>query len=44
MTSNQAERTPAPDFRLDTFEGTPVTLSQYCGHKHVILVFNRGFM
>lgn len=34
----------APDFTLDTFAGEPVTLSSYRGHKHVILVFNRGFM
>jgi peroxiredoxin len=36
--------TPAPDFALDDFRGQPVRLSDYQGRKHVVLVFNRGFM
>jgi peroxiredoxin len=35
--------TPAPDFSLDDFQGRPVSLKQYKGEKHVVLVFNRGF-
>ena len=34
---------PAPDFTLPDYRGTPVTLSGYHGKQHVILVFNRGF-
>jgi peroxiredoxin len=35
--------TPAPDFSLADYTGTPVRLSDYRG-KNVLLVFNRGFM
>jgi peroxiredoxin len=31
--------TPAPDFRLKSFDGTEVTLSQFRGTKNVLLVF-----
>ncbi len=34
---------PAPDFEQEDFEGRRVRLSDYTGHKHVVLVFNRGF-
>jgi peroxiredoxin len=34
---------PAPNFRLESFFGKPVALSDYRGQKHVVLVFNRGF-
>jgi peroxiredoxin len=34
---------PAPDFTLADFEGRPVSLSDYRGKRHVVLVFNRGF-
>ncbi len=33
----------APDFTLNTFEGAPVTLSDYQNDRNVVLVFNRGF-
>ncbi len=38
------ENTPAPDFTLPDLNGTPITLSDYQGEKHVFLIFNRGFM
>jgi mycoredoxin-dependent peroxiredoxin len=36
--------TPAPDFELENFDGTPLRLSDFRGKKHVLLVFNRGFV
>jgi peroxiredoxin len=36
--------TTAPDFALQDFEGKTVRLSDYQGHKHVVLIFNRGFL
>jgi peroxiredoxin len=36
--------TPAPDFELEDFEGRKVRLSDFGGDRHVLLVFNRGFM
>jgi peroxiredoxin len=33
----------APDFTLADFAGRPVSLSDYAGRAHVLLVFNRGF-
>jgi peroxiredoxin len=38
------EPRPAPDFELDDSEGRKVKLSDYKGTKHVVLVFNRGFV
>lgn len=35
--------TPAPDFTLTDYQGNEVSLSQFQGEKHVLLVFNRGF-
>lgn len=35
---------PAPDFRLPDYTGEEVSLSQFAGQKHVLLVFNRGFV
>jgi peroxiredoxin len=34
----------APDFELTDTAGKVVRLSDYRGKKHVVLVFNRGFM
>jgi peroxiredoxin len=35
--------TPAPDFELAEFDGQLFRLSDFRGHKNVLLVFNRGF-
>jgi len=35
--------TPAPDFTLQDFNGKPVSLSDFHGKAHILLVFNRGF-
>ncbi len=32
----------APDFTLDDFNGNPVSLKDFKGDKHVVLVLNRG--
>ena len=34
----------APDFILKDFRGQTVRLSVYRGDKHIVLVFNRGFI
>ncbi len=36
--------TVAPDFALDDFQGQTVRLSDYRAKKHVVLIFNRGFI
>jgi peroxiredoxin len=36
--------TTAPDFTLTDTGGQAVRLSAHRGQKHVVLVFNRGFM
>jgi peroxiredoxin len=33
----------APDFTLTDYNGQEISLSQFRGEKHVLLVFNRGF-
>lgn len=33
----------APDFSLPDLNGEPVSLSDFRGHKNVLLVFNRTF-
>ncbi|MCD4671440.1 MAG: redoxin domain-containing protein [Anaerolineaceae bacterium] len=37
-------QTPAPDFTLDDFQDKPVSLSDFTGNKHIILVLNRSFL
>ncbi len=34
---------PAPDFTLPSVNGEQVSLSQFRGSQHVVLVFLRGF-
>jgi peroxiredoxin len=34
----------APDFTLADTNGQAVTISDFRGDRHVVLVFNRGFM
>ena len=43
MVKKVAINKPAPDFTLSDFSGQSVSLSDYRGQKHVVLVFNRGF-
>lgn len=38
-----ALNTAAPNFTLKDYEGSEVSLQQFEGKKHVLLVFNRGF-
>jgi peroxiredoxin len=38
------ESKPAPDFELSDSEGRKVRLSSYKDNKHVVLIFNRGFV
>jgi peroxiredoxin len=38
------EETAAPGFTLTDTLGQVVALSDYQGKKHVVLVFNRGFV
>ena len=33
----------APEFTLADYNGNKLSLSQFKGKKHVLLVFNRGF-
>jgi peroxiredoxin len=33
----------APDFTLNDFNGTTVSLSDFLNKKHAMVVFNRGF-
>jgi peroxiredoxin len=43
--TNRIERgEAAPDFTLTDYQGNQVRLSQFKGRKHVLLVFNRGFV
>jgi peroxiredoxin len=43
-TDQAASGSEAPDFTLTDVTGRQVSLSNYRGNKHVVLVFNRGFM
>ena len=44
MAQRVALNATAPDFPLDDFQGRTVRLSDYRGQKHILLVFNRGFI
>ncbi len=44
MNSKLDTGTAAPDFQLVDTNDRMVQLSDYQGDKHVVLVFNRGFM
>ncbi len=44
MTNRVVLDTPAPEFELVDWNGQTVRLSDYCGQKNVLLVFNRGFV
>ena len=35
---------PDQDFTLADFQGREITLSEYRGRQHVVLIFNRGFL
>lgn len=35
---------PAPGFKLEDFNGRSVQLKDFRGRRHVVLVFNRGFL
>lgn len=35
---------PAPDFTLESVDGEQISLKDYRGRSHVVLVFLRGFM
>ena len=38
------EGSTAPDFTLTDTQGQSVSLSDYLGRRHVVLIFIRGFM
>ena len=42
--ADQCDAGVAPDFELTDTTGQLVRLSDYYWKKHVVLVFNRGFM
>ncbi len=44
MTQNADADVMAPDFTREDVNGAPVSLSDFRGERHVVLVFNRGFM
>lgn len=44
MTASAAfEPIPAPEFSAASINGRTVSLADYRGRQHVVLVFNRGF-
>ncbi len=44
MTNRVQLDAAAPDFALNDLNGQTVRLSDYRGKRHVVLVFNRGFL
>lgn len=44
MTKRVELNTAAPDFSLTDFDGRRVRLSDYRNRRHIVLVFNRGFV
>ena len=44
MSSKIAVNLAVADFTLDDWQGHPVSLSDFRGSKHVVVVLNRGFM
>lgn len=44
MTEKVTENVKAPDFELIDLHGEAVRLSEYQDKKHIVLVFNRGFL
>ena len=36
--------TPSPDFTLANYDGQSYSLSDFRNEKHVLLIFNRGFV
>lgn len=44
MTKKIEINAPAPDFELPDFSGGRVRLADYRDKRHVVLVFNRGFV
>ena len=42
--SKVALNKPAPEFELSDYQGQTVNLSDFQEKKHVLLVFNRGFV
>lgn len=44
MSSERTTMLEAPDFELEDPTGRCVSLASFRGKKHVVLVFNRGFM
>jgi len=44
MTVQSDAPAPARDFELTDVDGRSLRLSDYRGVKHVVLVFNRGFV
>lgn len=42
--AKQLQGLTAPDFTLEDYTGQPFRLSAFQGQKHVVLVFNRGFV
>jgi peroxiredoxin len=44
ITIDDQEKVLAPEFTLPDLNGQSISLSDFRGEKHIVLVFNRGFM